>query len=74
MSSLCLLRDFILTKDCNLIFFMFTNDQSCQLLATIKKNGERGIIQVALHFDKTGNQKIVVDFGTALSQCHIYSV
>ena len=38
---------------------------------TIKKNGERGIIQVALHFDKTGNHEKVVDFGTTLSQCHI---
>ena len=37
----------------------------------IKKMGERGEIQVALHFDKTGNREIVVDFGTTLSQCHI---
>ena len=28
----------------------------------IKKMGERGEMRVALHFDKTGNREIVVDF------------
>ena len=37
----------------------------------IKKMGERGEIQVALHFDKTGDREIVDDFGTTPSQCHI---
>ena len=38
---------------------------------TIKKMGERGEMQVALHFDKTGNHEKVVDFGTTLSRGHI---